>query len=243
MQAGIPVKLTYIRWSMTITEMKDLTIITDPVFRILGIQQAPKSYTIEQMPHPDFVFISHTHIDHFAPAVLRRLEPETPVWMPADKVDKAARLGLRALRGVRPWESDEFRGVRLTAVPARHSGGELGLVMEGERTVYFAGDTSLDRDLFRQIGHRWNLDAVYLPVGDLRSLGMPFGHIGPRKAAQALRLLGEPTVVVPTHYSGMTVGPLLFFRGTPRKLAEAIHESELGTLLGTNRPLATAEIW
>ncbi len=235
-------KLTYIRWSMTITETEDLTIITDPVFRILGIRQDPKSYTVEQMPHPDFVFLSHTHIDHFAPAVLKGLDPETPVWMPADKVDKAARLGLRALRGVRAWESDEIKGVRLTAVPAKHSGGELGLIIQGEKTVYFAGDTSLDRDLFRQIGHRWELDAVYLPIGDLRSLGIPFGHIGPRKASQALRLLGEPPVVVPTHYSGMTLGPLLYFRGTPRKLSEAIHKSELGTQVGTMRPLATVEI-
>ena len=43
-------KLTYIRWSMTIIETNGLTIITDPVFRMLGIHQAPKSYTAERMP-------------------------------------------------------------------------------------------------------------------------------------------------------------------------------------------------
>jgi L-ascorbate metabolism protein UlaG (beta-lactamase superfamily) len=235
-------KLTYIRWSMTIIETQGLTLITDPVFRMLGIRQAPKSYTFERMPRPDLVFISHTHIDHFAPAVLKRLDPETPVWMPAGKVRKAAHLGLKGLRGVREWESHEFRGLRLTAVPAKHTGGELGLVVEGDRTVYFAGDTALDREIFRTIGHRWDLDAVLLPIGDLRSLGLPFRHIGPRKAPQALRLLGDPPVVVPTHYSGMTVGPLLFFRGTPRKLSQAILRAEMGTLIGTSRPLEMVEI-
>lgn len=234
--------LTYIRWSMTIVETQGLTLITDPVFRILGIRQAPRSYDFQRLPRPDFVFVSHTHLDHFEPATLKRLDPETPVWMPADKMGSAARLGLRGLRGVRAWETGRFRDLRLTAVPAQHTGGELGLIIEGERTVYFAGDTSLDRELFRTIAHRWKLDAVLLPVGDLRVLGLPFGHIGPRKAAQALRLLGEPRVVVPTHYSGMSVKPLMYFGGTPRGLAEAIQRAELGSIVGTRRPLERVEI-
>jgi L-ascorbate metabolism protein UlaG (beta-lactamase superfamily) len=123
-----------------------------------------------------------------------------------------------------------------------HTGGELGLVVEGDRTVYFAGDTALDRELFRTIGRRWKLDAVLLPIGALHSMGLPFGQIGPRKAPQALRLLGEPRIVVPTHYSGMTLGPLMYFRGTPRKLAEAITKAELGTIIGTSRPLESVDL-
>jgi L-ascorbate metabolism protein UlaG (beta-lactamase superfamily) len=235
-------RLTYIRWSMTIIETNGLTIITDPVFRMAGIHQAPKSYTFERMPRPDLVFISHTHLDHFEPSTLKRLDPATPVLMPAEKAHAASRVGLTALRGMREWETENFRGIRLTAVPAVHIGSELGLVIEGDRTVYFAGDSSLDRELFRSIGHRWDLDAVLLPIGHLHSMGLPFRHIGPRKAPQALRLLGEPRVVVPTHYSGMTLGPLMYFRGTPRKLAEQIGKTELGTLVGTTRPLEMIEI-
>ncbi len=235
-------KLTYIRWSMTIIETKGLTIVTDPVFRMLGIHQAPKSYTFDRMPRPDLVFISHTHLDHFEPSVLKRLDRSTPVCMPAEKVGAASRLGLRALRGLTAWESFSVNGVELTAVPAKHSGGELGLIVQGDRTVYFAGDTALDRELFRSIGQRWDLDAVLLPIGDLRSLGVPFRQLGPRKAPQALRLLGEPRVVVPTHYCGMTLGPFAYFAGTPRKLAQAISGSELGTIIGTSRPLEVVDL-
>jgi L-ascorbate metabolism protein UlaG (beta-lactamase superfamily) len=235
-------KLTYIRWSMTIIETGGLTILTDPVFRILGIHQAPKSYTLERMPRPDLVFISHTHIDHFAPSVLRKLDPSTPVWMPTDKVHRASGLGLAALRGVREWESFEFNGIRFTPVPGCHTGGELGLVIEGDRTVYFAGDTALDREVFRHIGHHWNLDAVLLPVGDLHSMGLAFRHLGPRRVPQALRLLGEPRFLVPTHYSGMTLGPLMYFKGTPRKVAEMIGKTELGTIIGTTRPLEMVQL-
>ena len=235
-------RLTYIRWSMTIIETQGLTLITDPVFRLLGIHQAPKSYTFQRMPRPDLVFISHTHPDHFEPGVLKRLPPDTPVWMPADQVHRARSLPLQSLRGVAEWESDLFQGIRLTAVPAKHRGGELGLVVEGDRTVYFAGNTSLDRDLFRSIGRLWDLDAVFLPIGNLRVLGVPIGQISPKKAPAALRLLGEPPVVIPTHYSGMSLSPLLTFWGTPRKLAEAIHKAELGTLVGATRPLEIVEI-
>jgi L-ascorbate metabolism protein UlaG (beta-lactamase superfamily) len=235
-------RLTYVRWSMTTIETQGLTLITDPVFRMMGFHQAPKSYTFDRMPRPDLVFISHTHADHFEPAILKRLPPETPIWMPAEKVDKARHLPMQSVRGVEEWESDRFQGIRLTAVPAQHNGGELGLVIEGDRTVYFAGDTALDRELLRTIGNAWTLDAVLLPIGDLRVLGVPIGHISPKKAPQALRLLGEPPVVVPTHYSGMSLSPLVTFGGTPRKLSEAIRKAELGTLLGTTRPLESVDI-
>lgn len=234
-------KLTYIRWSMTVIETEGLTIVTDPVFRILGIPMAPRTYTLDRMPRPDLVFISHTHPDHFAPGVLRRLPRNTTVWMPEDKVHRASELGLAGLRGVREWESDRLRGVRLTAVPAIHGGGELGLVVEGDRTVYFAGDTSLDRRLFRTINQRWSLDAVLLPVGNIRVCGIPIGHLSPKQAPKALRYLGEPRIIIPTHYSGMRVPPLMTFGGNPRKLSRAIQQSGLGTLIGTTRPAETIE--
>jgi L-ascorbate metabolism protein UlaG (beta-lactamase superfamily) len=235
-------KLTYIRWSMTIIETMGVTIITDPVFRMFGLHQAPSSYTFDQMPRPDLVFVSHTHPDHFEPATLKRLPPGTPIWMPAEHLARAEKLALAGVRGVQEWEADTLRGVRLTAVPAVHGGGELGLVVEGDRTAYFAGDTSLDRDLFRTIGQRWRLDAVLLPIGDLRTLGLPVGHIGPGRAPHALRLLGEPRVVLPTHYSGMSLAPLIYCPGTPRKLSRALHKAELGAVVGTTRPLETIEI-
>ena len=169
-------------------------------------------------------------------------EPDTPVWMPVDKLDRALRLGLNGLRGVHPWESHQVDGIRLTVVPAVHMGGELGLVVEGDQTVYFAGDTSFDRDLFRTIAHRWRLDAALLPMGDLRILGIPIRQMGPKTASRALRLLGEPRFVVPTHYGGMSLAPFVAFKGTPRRLSESIQKAELATVLGATRPLETLEI-
>ncbi len=235
-------KLTYIRYSMTIIETEGLTIITDPVFHMLGVSQVPRSYTRAHMPRPDLVFISQTQLDHFDPALLRRLPPDTVIWMPADKLHRTVRLGLKDLRGVHAWESHQGDGVRLTVVPGHEKGGKLGLVVEGDRTAFFAGGTSLNRELFRAIGHRWRLDAALLPVGDFRILGIPIRQMGPKATARALRLLGEPRFVVPTHYAGMSVGPFVGFKGTPRKLSQSIRKAELATVVGTTRPLETLEI-
>jgi L-ascorbate metabolism protein UlaG (beta-lactamase superfamily) len=234
-------KLTYIRWSMTIIETMGLTIVTDPVFRMMGLRQDPTSYTFERMPRPDLVFLSHTHPDHFEPATLRRLAAGTPVWMPSGQLSKGAKVGGVDMRGIGAWDEEVFRGVRLTAVPAVHGGGELGLVVEGDRTAYFAGDTSLGKTLFGAIGRRWRLDAVLLPIGDLRTLGVPAGHIGPRQAPEALRLLGEPHIVVPTHYSGMSLVPFVYCPGTPRRLSEALHKEGIGSVVAVTRPMDTIE--
>ncbi|HNS51972.1 MAG TPA: MBL fold metallo-hydrolase [Anaerolineae bacterium] len=234
-------RLTYIRWSMTIIETMGLTIITDPVFRMLALRQHPPSYPFERMPQPDLVFLSHTHPDHFEPATLSRLPAGTPVWMPSPQLSRASGLSHLDLRGIRAWEEATFRGVRLTAVPAVHGADELGLIVHGDRTAYFAGDTSLGKTLFAAIGRRWKLDAVLLPIGDLRTLGLSFGHIGPRQAPEALRLLGEPHIVVPTHYSGMNIMPFMYCPGTPRKLSEALYREGVGSVVAVTRPLETIE--
>ncbi len=206
-----------------------MTIITDPVFRMLGIHQAPKSYTFERMPRPDLVFISHTHVDHFAPSVLKRLPPDTPVWMPAEKVHKAPGWGLKALRGV--------RGLGIGRVQRASPDGRAGQTHRrragpGRRgrpdrlfcRRYLPGP----RTSFARLASAGTWTPCCCPLATCTALGMPFGHIGPQKAPQALWLLGEPRVVVPTHYSGMTLGPLMTFGGTPRKLSQAIHKAELG---------------
>jgi len=34
----------------------------------------------------------------------------------------------------------------------------------------------------------------------------------------------------------------MYFAGTPRKLSEAIHKAELGTIIGTSRPLEVVDL-
>jgi L-ascorbate metabolism protein UlaG (beta-lactamase superfamily) len=83
-------------------------------------------------------------------------------------------------------DSRRIRGSRTEA---------LGYLLEGERRIYFPGDT----DLFPEMaGLAPGLDVALLPIwGWGPSLGV--GHLDPRRAAEALVLL-RPQVAVPIHW-------------------------------------------
>ena len=66
--------------------------------------------------------------------------------------------------------------------------------VEGSTTVYFAGDT----DLFDGMAEIGPVDVALLPVSGWGPR-LPAGHLDPRGAAEALRLL-RPRLAVPIHW-------------------------------------------
>jgi L-ascorbate metabolism protein UlaG (beta-lactamase superfamily) len=82
----------------------------------------------------------------------------------------------------------------------------LGYVVEAASRVYFAGDT----DVYDSMATLAPLDVALLPVwGWGPRVGE--GHLNPRTAAEALRLL-RPRVAVPIHWG--TFRPV-YLRGRP----------------------------
>jgi L-ascorbate metabolism protein UlaG (beta-lactamase superfamily) len=93
----------------------------------------------------------------------------------------------------------------------------LGYLIRGSRQIYFAGDT----DLFEGMATLApRLDIALVPIwGWGPSLGP--GHLDPRRAAEALRLL-RPRLAVPIHWG--TYYPLWPGRSRSAFLTSAIHE-------------------
>ena len=93
-------------------------------------------------------------------------------------------------------------GVEVRGVHAEHDGsrgplgasGELGYVLTGSRSVYFAGDT----DLFDGMGDLPSLDVALLPVSGWGSKVGP-GHLDPERAVEALSLI-RPRIAIPIHW-------------------------------------------
>jgi len=235
-------KTTYIRWSMTITEMDDVTVLTDPVFQILGYHLPPRRYGIELLPAPDLILISHRHIDHWDLWTMRRLPRETPLLVRPNRIaEDARRLGYTRVQELHPWEETQVKGLTVTAVPAVHPGSEVGFVFQGEKTVYFAGDTSFDRQIFTAIGQRFELDLALLPIGGLRFFGQSF-QIDPPQAVEAIELL-RPRVVVGTHWGCLPrIPPIVDMPGTPQALARLLAEEQVDVEVGGMAPLETVEI-
>jgi L-ascorbate metabolism protein UlaG (beta-lactamase superfamily) len=80
------------------------------------------------------------------------------------------------------------------------SAPSVGYLIEGSRSVYFAGDT----DLFDGMaGLAPGLDVALVPVAGWGSK-VGAGHLDARRAAQAVRLL-EPRIAVPIHWGTLSV--------------------------------------
>lgn len=228
---------------MTIIEMNGFTIVTDPVFRILGfLQTVPREYTIEQLPKPNLILISHQHIDHWDPWTMRRLPKEIPLIVRPERIaDDAQRLGYTCVQELHPWEKAQVEDATITAVPAVHPGSEVGFVLQGDKTVYFAGDTSLDHEIFTSIGQRFDLDIVLLPIGGLRLFGKS-KQIDPPQAVEAIKLL-RPRVVIGTHWGcSPHLPPIIEMPGTPQELTRLLAEAQMDVAVRGMAPLETVRV-
>jgi len=188
----------------------------------------------------DAVLISHLHHDHADLGSLRRLGREVPLIVPPGSRGFFERHRFARLTELAPGESTAVGTLTVTAVEADHDGGRrrgapqvepVGFLLEGSRSVYFAGDTDLF-DGMRDLAP--GLDLALIPVwGWGPTLGT--GHLDPERAAEAAALL-SPRLAIPIHWG--TLYPLGLARLRPGRLrlpAEefAAHARRLAPQVGT----------
>jgi L-ascorbate metabolism protein UlaG (beta-lactamase superfamily) len=208
-------------------------IYVDPF--LTGNPRTPESE--KQPARVDVIAITHGHSDHVGDAVaLSRAFPEAQVVCQVELKGWLGGQGALVAEqppGINKGGTQEIDGIHFTLVNAFHSsssnegdylGESCGLVIrfENGRAVYFAGDTCVfgDMALIRRI---YAPDYAVLPIGDHFTMG-------PREAAVALELLGNPPCI-PSHWGTF---PLL--TGTPDALrAEApgatVHDLQPGETL------------
>ena len=154
----------------------------------------------------DVVVVSHLHLDHLDLPSLGRLPGGATVVVPRGAGAWLRRSGWERVVELAPDEAASFGGVVVRAVAARHGGFRpprgpraeaVGYVLEGRRSVYFAGDTGLF-DGMHQIAPG-GVDLALLPVAGW-GLTLPRAtHLDPLAAAHAARLLGA-RVTIPIHW-------------------------------------------
>ena len=166
----------------------------------------------------DLMLITHGHFDHIADAVeLAKGKtpqvvsiPETSSWLGSKGVENLVEMNKGG--------TVEVAGCKVHMVHAVHScgitdgdqviyGGEAaGYVLEFEDgfKIYHSGDTAVFSDM-SLIGKLLEPDIALLPIGDHYTMG-------PRSAAEAIRLLNVKSVI-PMHF-----GTFPILRGTPDEL-------------------------
>ncbi len=141
---------------------------------------------------------------------LEQFPKDTPVLISKGNGNILSKWGFSDIRELDVWEITDIKGIKITAAPAKHSGARnsafadfpkaLSFVIQGERTVYFAGDTGLFDDGFKEIGSYSQIDTALLPVGAYRPRWfMKRHHMNPDDAVQAMELLGAKEMI-PIHW-------------------------------------------
>lgn len=203
-------------------------IITDPVFsERVGLSIAgmftlgPKrlvapALSLDQVPPPDVIVLSHAHMDHLDLPSLRHFDPDTPVVMAKNTTDVVGGLDYEkiyeldwgqwaSVAGLRvealevhhfgwrfPWEDDRSRGVK----DGRSYNAYL--ISKGDRHIVFGGDTSYV-EYFRRLRERnIRIDVAMMPIGAYD----PWirNHASPEQAVAMTQQMGAP-VLFPIHWN------------------------------------------
>jgi L-ascorbate metabolism protein UlaG (beta-lactamase superfamily) len=193
--------LTWLGHSTVVIDVDGTRLLTDPVLR-RRVWHLRRESAVDA-GRVDGILVSHTHFDHLDRASLSRFDRSLPVVAPRGVGKLLRGWGFSRVHEAAAGEELELAGVAIRATHAEHESSRgplsartasLGYVVEGPTTVYFAGDT----DLFDGMAELAPVGVAVLPVSGWGSR-LPAGHLDPRGAAAALRLLC-PRMAVPIHW-------------------------------------------
>ena len=199
----MPNQVTYIGHATCLVDLDGVRLITDPVLRprVLHLRRVGP-VPASALRGLDAVLLSHAHWDHLDLPSLERLGKELPIVCPSGVTGLLRRKRFAHVTALAEGEDVRIGGLTVTAVHAEHEGargplgasGELGFMISGSQTVYFAGDT----DLFDDLATFGPIDVALVPVAGWGAKVGP-GHLDPTRAAEAVRLL-KPKIAIPIHW-------------------------------------------
>jgi L-ascorbate metabolism protein UlaG (beta-lactamase superfamily) len=167
----------------------------------------------------DAIFLTHAHSDHFGDllALAKKHKPaivaifETAQWIGKQGFSKQVKpMGKGGTVRVGDFEVTMSHAFHSNSIEEKgkliYAGEPASFIVRlpGGVTLFHAGDTTIFGDM-KLIGELYKPDIACLPIGDNFTMG-------PREAAQAIRLLGVKHVI-PMHYATFPV-----LTGTPEQL-------------------------
>ena len=183
MSTDLDADVTLVRNATVLATVGEATFLVDPLFAERGalppIDDTPNDRRNPLVPMPDVdrshdaVIVTHRHPDHFDEAARAALDSDVPLFCQPAEADAFVEEGFTDVRPVE--ETASFEGVTLHRTPGRHGHGELaelmgpvsGFVLEGDETLYLAGDT-VWYDAVAETLDRFEPDAVVLNGGAAR---------------------------------------------------------------------------
>ena len=159
---------------------------------------------VNEMYDADYIFITHTHWDHFSKEDIVKIKKEdTKIIGPKDIKEEAITLGLleKNIYIVEPYQELSFESVKIKTVLAYNKekpfhpkeNNWVGYVITINNTIYYiTGDTDALKE-----NESIDCDVLFVPIGGTYTMNK-------KEAAEFTNKL-NPKTVIPIHY-GLVVG-------------------------------------
>lgn len=170
-------KITYLGHSCFMIESKGRKVLFDPFVR--GNPMA-SGIDITNL-RPDYILITHGHVDHIADAVEIAKQSGALVISNFEIIEWLQSQGVKNTHPMNIGGHWFFDFGKVKCVTAVHSsslpdgtygGNPMGFLLETEEAnIYYAGDTALTYDM-KLIGDYKKIDIAFLPIGNNFTMGI-----------------------------------------------------------------------
>lgn len=159
---------------------------------------------VEETHDADYIFITHTHWDHFSKEDILKIKKEaTKIIGPRDIKEESLNMGFQEqdIYLVEPYQELTFKDIKIKTVPAYNQektfhprkNSWVGYVATINNTTYYImGDTDALEE-----NEQINCDILCIPIGGTYTMD--------RKEAAEFTNKLNPKTVIPIHY-GLVVG-------------------------------------
>lgn len=203
-------------------------ILTDPVLfdaygiNVLGVTLGPRRYTppalsIDEIPRPDLILISHAHLDHMDRRTLEALSERYPqqidVITAMNTKDVIDDLSWRSINEMDWGDRVNYDGIEISALQVQHNGWRMpgeACRANGQRKtgrsyngyylasshagIVFGGDTAYTKQ-FNEV--RRDVDLAIMPIGAYRDCHAV--HCTPEEA-YAMSTMMKARRLLPIHH-------------------------------------------